>query len=639
MASYKTMMNALGTVYQNPRKVVSYAYGNELTSALHPQEYFNKLSDTTDLATQEHENFHQQMRRIEQHHGPAARANLAKKMWSSIPLHIRKPTEEYTHSKTGYLGPAHQYLNEERIASLHDYLNDPTEREMYHKGAGHTDYDAMQHGNVIKKAFRHLQGAAKNANGSWLEAPVYKSELIKSEPDEVEKLLQHPDPNERIMALKLGQPQDKHLIKAFEQEDPKLHHHIFHNHELSSNVLMALMQMPDRQHSQLKALHCPNIDSSHLRALYESHSAAPFDSKAHVLAAIIKHPGMDEPLIKQLCADGHSQSVLDHPLAPAEALESAIAGYELNPEDDDRKEAIKKVVQNVKVPSEVLERMFQEVPPEVKLAIASAPNMPEPLAYTTMLNGQLPAHDNEAEVRLELLHNNHSERVLNTAVRDRDFMVAETAKELIMGWALNKSEPLAKMALIHNDPHKPKTVFRVQNEKGEGPYGYADFRELGQRRQPAPFKVHPGDTNHDFNEEDGSRFDADHVFGFESPEHADEWFGPQAMTALGQQGFSVHAIPASHVWRSTSGKQIFFRPMNKTEEATSGLIYRLEDTLAPPPAPEEFVSESPILKHEDKDSIVTAMLGISEHLRESLDAARWLSGGPEKSLDEIREAL
>jgi len=37
-----------------------------------------------------------------------------------------------------------------------------------------------------------------------------------------------------------------------------------------------------------------------------------------------------------------------------------------------------------------------------------------------------------------------------------------------------KTEPLAKMALIHDNETNPMTVYRVQNDVGEGPYSVED---------------------------------------------------------------------------------------------------------------------------------------------------------------------
>lgn len=150
---------------------------------------------------------------------------------------------------------------------------------------------------------------------------------------------------------------------------------------------------------------------------------------------------------------------------------------------------------------------------------------------------------------------------------------------------VNKSEEyaeLCKMALIHDDHVNPKMVYRVENELGEGPYGMT--RTLGQvvsraagafgeegdsyLRQPPPSEDFP-------EEESGLLTDPMKKphnplrFGFESPEHAINWFGQNSLHVLQQHGFNIKKVPASKVYRSKTGKQVMFIPhesyLNKSE--------------------------------------------------------------------------
>jgi ADP-ribose pyrophosphatase len=149
-------------------------------------------------------------------------------------------------------------------------------------------------------------------------------------------------------------------------------------------------------------------------------------------------------------------------------------------------------------------------------------------------------------------------------------------------------EPLEKMALIHNDPKNPKIVYRVQNEKGIGPYNaHHDVpfssleawksekaRQLAMERTRA---VEEGDrgydrrspsTKGDLNEPQPSPYQdfsygreyQGKVFGFESPMHARYWFGDRNLAEMAKVGFHLTPVKAAVVYRSESGKQVAFIP-------------------------------------------------------------------------------
>ena len=144
------------------------------------------------------------------------------------------------------------------------------------------------------------------------------------------------------------------------------------------------------------------------------------------------------------------------------------------------------------------------------------------------------------------------------------------------GWMAKSADelrPLAKMALIHNDPAKPMLVWRVQDQHGLGPYQAAAALEDGlvpgdPSNQPEP--------DRDFTARElkvgripahGTYGYGQAVFGFESPKHAVRWFGDiggrggaNALKWMGDQGFSLVQVPASKVWRSKSGRQVMFVP-------------------------------------------------------------------------------
>lgn len=178
-------------------------------------------------------------------------------------------------------------------------------------------------------------------------------------------------------------------------------------------------------------------------------------------------------------------------------------------------------------------------------------------------------------------------------------------------FGLQKAEAaLSKMALIHHDAVKPMTVYRVQNAKGEGPYArtaptavvvagrnhYIAAQKRGEENpQPNPPVDFPPDDMKAFRE--ASDYDENYEptnpyrFGFEKPEHADDWFGAHAMDVMKQHGYTLQQVPAQKVYRSNSGKQVFFLPYGLSKSDVSPTAQYAIDTLRKargPLSPEEI---------------------------------------------------
>ena len=135
---------------------------------------------------------------------------------------------------------------------------------------------------------------------------------------------------------------------------------------------------------------------------------------------------------------------------------------------------------------------------------------------------------------------------------------------------------LNKMALVWDNENEPKTVYRLQDEHGNGPYnpkykahrGFFEFDkirdvvyrnhapELGDYNpQPSPHFDFPSDERSDL------LADKKPLFGFESPHHAENWFGAHNLATLKKDyGFNLVPVKASKIFRSDSGKQIMFHP-------------------------------------------------------------------------------
>jgi hypothetical protein len=147
---------------------------------------------------------------------------------------------------------------------------------------------------------------------------------------------------------------------------------------------------------------------------------------------------------------------------------------------------------------------------------------------------------------------------------------------------------LAKMAVVHDDPESPMTVYRVEDpETNLGPYTDPDEppskvepprgqtlrdRTTGYRRA----KTHPNpEPETDFDARDYRDFEAQYKkvrFGFMSRQDAYNWFGRDLSGAVREQehppSYKVVKVLARKVWKSRTGKQVFFvphKPVKKSE--------------------------------------------------------------------------
>lgn len=158
----------------------SFVNSNENLTSFHPKR---KLSNTSDLSTQLHEGFHEMMNRVQNKHGRAARENLAHNLWNSIPYTQGMHHEHYGEDMSMYLESARR--PEEKIASLHNYLNDASERERYHGSYGHDDAVRREASTSIKQAMKHLGGMAGHVDKRWLAGKMSRKqigELVHGQP-------------------------------------------------------------------------------------------------------------------------------------------------------------------------------------------------------------------------------------------------------------------------------------------------------------------------------------------------------------------------------------------------------------------------------------------------------------------------
>lgn len=140
-----------------------------------------------------------------------------------------------------------------------------------------------------------------------------------------------------------------------------------------------------------------------------------------------------------------------------------------------------------------------------------------------------------------------------------------------------QEEPLRKSPVVFDAETHPNQqpfveVWRMQNEKGEGPYNakktpsmWTDPYMGGEDRHPTP----GGDSGFDQDDRltirgikgpEGIK----RLFGFESMDHLNNWFSPAEQARLAHHGFKPTKVKAKKV--HSSGKQVFYEPYEEPKE-------------------------------------------------------------------------
>jgi 8-oxo-dGTP diphosphatase len=437
-------------------------------------------SNTSDLATKLHEDFHHMMARVSEKHGPEARGNLSRNLWNSIPPKIRGLAEIFVNARNrNHLGSPAEH--EEHLAILHNYLNDPHEREGFYQAAQmHSPKGRRTMDAAIKRALRHVNDSAAKVDESWLKpmdfhhgstqpqaalsppskaarpttpapgpshptpqqlgkcslAPWEKRSgvddveryLHKAEDDEIDRLLMHPNVVERRMALKLKGVRGRHLVRAFRDPDAELQRSALDHEGVDHGALSSLMLMTDREPLALQALSHPKIHRDHLEALYDAHSGREPHENGRVMHAISHHHLLDTPMIEKMLDRGHGHEVIENLHMPPAHLQRIVEEHIQTPDDPERKALARRALRHQSVPQHLVEKCFAEGPADVKYIIAMSNNLPEALAHDVMVRGQLPGNDHEAMVRHAIVNNpSASQRHLETGAKDRNQLVRTAA--------------------------------------------------------------------------------------------------------------------------------------------------------------------------------------------------------------------
>jgi hypothetical protein len=223
------------------------------------------------------------------------------------------------------------------------------------------------------------------------------------------------------------------------------------------------------------------------------------------------------------------------------------------------------------------------------------------LQITDMRTGErhvIDGEDAHVEARLRLLYpgptenvaDGHLGNVIHAVARVQHVGVVPLEHGVPMPAPVQKSESGAGGGL---------TVWRVENDKGEGPYrGGLTFapRLPYPQEELVPGSGKPGSPvdiddrrpmpHIDFEHAHHEALKSGHLkSGFASPEHAVRWFGREGLDVLQQRGFVLRPVLASKVHQSRSGRQVAFEPSVQKSEAEpgGGTLEKARETLAEVP--------------------------------------------------------
>lgn len=141
-------------------------------------------SNNAPLATQQHENLHLLLNRVEAKYGKRAKQNLVHNLWNTIPEENKNALIHHVASKNAGKDLHPTVWHEEHLAHLLNYLNTPEVRDEYHNNAGHTSEQKLEIQSKLKQAHKIVNKAAKMADKKWLNRVLHKSmyeDLSKSE--------------------------------------------------------------------------------------------------------------------------------------------------------------------------------------------------------------------------------------------------------------------------------------------------------------------------------------------------------------------------------------------------------------------------------------------------------------------------
>jgi len=243
------------------------------------------------------------------------------------------------------------------------------------------------------------------------------------EDDEGMRLLAHPNRDERRMALKLGTINDRHLMRAFYDEDPSIQMDALHHPAMSHESLMALMHMPQSEAMQLLGMKHKLFNREHLKALYDHHAQSGTPA---VMDAVTASDKLYPELMERMYADGNaSRSLLARTDVPASIVRAAIEKHFVpghNTKGPERYLTIE-ALKSPHAPHDLVEQAIKNGDEGIQLAAAKSPGLRPDIADDILKRGHVPNAPG-AFLRSALARSPFAtEKHLDTALEDHNPLV------------------------------------------------------------------------------------------------------------------------------------------------------------------------------------------------------------------------
>jgi len=272
-------------------------------------------------------------------------------------------------------------------------------------------------------------------------------------------------------------------------------------------------------------------------------------------------------------------------------------------------------------------------------------------------------------------------RIRLVPVKARKVWRSKSGRQVI--YLPHEPQDLNKMALafeIGKHGRQPVTVYRFENDKGQGPYqgmslslGSDYERRADAVKSPPPnvqVLARKGKTVREIPKEEavesgleseynagidqpqlrlgldqrGTPASMDYwswweaanrwgknkpLFAFARPEDAVEWFGPHAITQMARSGFLLRAVPAAKVWLSSSGRQVIFHPHDTYKKGdptrvvdVSGMVPKDNSRVPVPPEQDQWQPAKPKdirkpFRRSEGTELAWELLGKSEYLEKA----------------------
>jgi 8-oxo-dGTP pyrophosphatase MutT (NUDIX family) len=247
-------------------------------------------------------------------------------------------------------------------------------------------------------------------------------DLNKSEVDE---LLQHPDPLERSIALRLQGVSQHHLIRALHDPHPDVRATAARHPGVDAHVLLGFMAAPSAARAeQLQLLRDhPAVTSDHVRALVGFVARDPNGEAPETVRTLAQNPLLDEDSVRvlwDLGDQGTRMLLVGHPACPPDLREGVVQD-ELRQPLGASTAALAIEALAHPLAAQLRAGVLRSGRMELVSALAGAPDLQPELIDEVLGYGRIPTEpDTWADVRVKMLSGtNVTKQHLDTALEDR----------------------------------------------------------------------------------------------------------------------------------------------------------------------------------------------------------------------------